>query len=139
MKTKDKGLAYWKGRKLDAQEACRQAKEHYRLMLQCVTHATRQVNKMADREEEAALEACTEQEKQLFCIVCFMTRCEQNGGVMAKSPQYLKEKLLLLFDPVLCWQTTDIINRGKVLAWFEHWSQPKLYGLACVLHAAYNE
>ena len=46
MRTKKKGLAYWKGRKLDAQEACEQAQEHYRLMLRCVTHATRQVGKL---------------------------------------------------------------------------------------------
>ena len=43
--TKDR-LSYWKGRKLDAQEACRQAQEHYRLMLQCATHATRQVSRL---------------------------------------------------------------------------------------------
>ena len=46
MRTKEKGLAYWKGRKLDAQAACRQAQEHYRLMLQCASHATKRVNKL---------------------------------------------------------------------------------------------
>lgn len=46
MRTKDKGLAYWKGRKLDAQAASLQAEEHYKLMLRCVERATRQVNKL---------------------------------------------------------------------------------------------
>lgn len=46
MKTKNKGLAYWKGRKLDARVASKQALEHYRLMLHCETKAIRAVNKL---------------------------------------------------------------------------------------------
>ena len=43
--TKDR-LSYWKGRKLDAQSGCKQAQEHYRLMLKCVLHAMKRVNQL---------------------------------------------------------------------------------------------
>ena len=67
-----------------------------------------------------------EQDKEFFCQVCLVVLMQNGGGILTKSPKYIKEKatFLRLIDPLAAWQELNYANRALLLTWADSWNVP---------------